>query len=259
MRNKTDSQILDLERLREIFRRVFNWPERGAESRAAAQLGLRRDHVHRLLNGEIKAVSHETFQTLARKLKWPYQSDLFAAFRSPEARERLDAYDEWLHRRHALPGLPPHGAATAPPFAQDLRDAITGTTTDDLGELVDDPGGLRGYRGHFGDFEKRVRRWWGPGYDLRRVMIAELDAVAPLAWAGHTSGVERTAWELHDAGELGKYLDHALKAQELLLKRAAATDRAQAGGVVPTRANPLGRPEAKGRTTKGRKSRPKGS
>jgi hypothetical protein len=241
----------------------------GGPTELAEQLGLSRMDLWRLRSGRRKTITKSTYRRLLRGVPTHRLEDWSAAFLSPAARQRLDRHDDWIAKaQRTLYGVA-HGPATGvqvvtgrvvpgPRLPSAMRSAVQDgyiafvtlrvagddarpPLPVDVRSAIED---LLGYKRYFESFRQRVRRRRGSGVESAgRIEVAELEAIAPLVVAGYTAGIERTAWELHEARQLGPYLQVALKAQELLLRRAPAIRRAQeAELVVPSRANPLGAP-----------------
>jgi hypothetical protein len=169
------------------------------------------------------------------------RAELAAVFLGPEERKRLGAYDAWLgYPSERVPSsvsgmawgatvaIRQRGDEALPPRAEDVLAAIHR---------------LRIYEGEFRRFREQLRKQWGPSAEAEvwnRSEVAELRAVGPLVAGAWTGGVERSAWELHEAGELGPYLRAALGAQLVLLRRSHAHRRIRYPVPMPTHRNPLG-------------------
>jgi hypothetical protein len=236
----------------------------GSARRLASRVDLHASDITRLISGDRKAITSGTFVALLRYAPRAQRPQLAAAFLSPEARNRIDRHDEWredkeLRLRGAVtrpgeldpvrvvngrvipePPLPsvmlaaasdgylglmrimPKRAADRPALAIDVLAALLSTP----------------YAAYFKSFRKQLQ-----GRDAGWMQEdAELEAVAPLASAGVNGGITASAWELHLRGQLGPYLDAALKVQALLATEDSVLSRAHNDQPMPSRSNPLGIP-----------------
>jgi len=221
----------------------------GSQGKAAAALGISREHFNRLFRGNSgKALTQVLFDRLRKLLgRLPAgqsgkygpehaKSDAFHAILTPETKDVSDDYLSWMHERlFAIGQRAPHPATIGTPlessgsFDDDrlqVAERVLGggrfikgfvsPTRKACSEILEALRNHASYGGHFNEFETRAK---SRGHSRARILVAFARVVEPLAATVATAGVERSWQELDQANELKTYLKAALAREEILLRR----------------------------------------
>jgi predicted transcriptional regulator len=264
-------RVVDRAALAEIVARIVE--AGGGQARAAAELKIGQPQVSKMLNQRIGALSDRTFRQLSRRCPSELRGLLQATVLDQKAIQAIRHYQSWLHDQLAQYHLQEnerlvatfHRPAEAVYFASRVPLVTSGYTRGDLNPpwptredklvavLLDN----HDYRKTLRDFAARVHKRLGSSPETEiRIRLSLCRVVAPLIAGWATMNIERTAEELHDTPvpshsrnprkrhkdertELLLYLEHALAAEEILLRREPYFSRAQAAHEAPEGANRL--------------------
>jgi hypothetical protein len=194
--------------------------ERVGRAKAADDLEITLSYLSKLCSGRmgldrrVKNIGSGTFGKLARELPAAELKELQLAVLEQSRASALRTHREWLFQQLARVGGAP---AVVNGVSGSLR---RGAPADKVVTRLR----VR-YPAHFARLEKAVASW--PDLDVERearLALAEYRVVAPLVGGP----VERTIEELEQSGELVAYLQVAITAECILLKRAPADQRVKA-------------------------------
>jgi hypothetical protein len=220
-RKKAYYRVLDASALASLVRGLVRRAGSQVEAAKAKWLGCSQGYVSKLRQGKVEKLGSEMFARLERRLpNDEARRTLRRAVRTPLQAAHRHQYERWLWGRMGEAGAAPESVGKA---VQQLRA---------------DPR----YAACFTPLEKMVRARWGAASDDRearlvlavearavwaRLALAEYRVVAPLVQGYASAGVERTLAELHEAGELERYLRAMVRAECMLLDRPSADARVQ--------------------------------
>lgn len=235
MRNTADYHVWDWARLTVVMKMLIH--RHGTQAHLADAVDVTQGYISKLRYGRPEGVGRETLRKLLRVATREERTLLDGAFASPAARALYRRYVGWLKRELRAYGFALQDSAltgtasgeadwTPPPSLAPRRPLPKVSAQNILPHLLS----LARQR-HPALFRKAlasVEGRWADTPDGRwRVYLALLRVAAPLAAGWQRGSVERSYTELEEAGELEDYLMHALKAQEILLRRDTALVRAR--------------------------------
>lgn len=190
------------------FRKYARHPHRDIKD---VDLAVSQPTLSRIISGKEQRVTWRVFFALKiHGLHAGIDGDWAGAVFSPAARQALDQYYEWWHAERRR--INPSGRALY-------------RLEDKLRAWDDGPRSAS-------QLLEGFRRWLTHehpliGTDRIRHRMAIARALEPLLVADRAGGLERTAEELHRAGQLNAYVRVAIEREKILLRREPDARRAQ--------------------------------
>lgn len=211
----------------------------GSQNAAARSVALSRTVLDRLCSGTAASARHQTVESLRRLLRRDQYAKLNAVLLSPETRERLRDFDQWIYAASQCEACGPLRALARTEFE-------TASELDDMSDLMDprsqygagSPVTLADDRWRYAlKLIRELRRdfvdVWRP-LDRRletrrhlnpRATLAFLRVVSPLLGWLDTGGIERAPAEMTDM-ELRRFLRAGIQRECILLDRESDVRRA---------------------------------